>query len=756
MTNSRVLPFHHTGWFYLLLICFVAVFGLLWGGQFSVVEQWNRDLLYRVFPQQENTSKAASVKVELSDRESLIRLINRLPQTKFILSSKAPEKWLNSIAGVLESSVGKNQLDNLVILSTRQTTENGLFARADSWTFIGHGWRYLQDDKELTWRTDNDVVVAPLMSRDAAFSALWHSGKYFQPAAVAWILAGVGQAQPELSAQANLALTVGEQFYPLGYNGKVYGGGKAVDTIGLDSLLQMQPQSAPNLILLQHSGFEIDELLSQIVARLEQKNYLTQSWATILLNTFLWVLLTLAATLVARQRGVVQIVSISGIVTLLVLCQYLAFTQHQWFSVIPLASLLAIVFILVNAYFYEYRRFSRLQAEQSRLLALTAPYLYQARDFEKIQPWLESVEPGEQLSETLFDLGLRAEAENNRTFALKLFEWHERRTSGHKGALDKLNEYRQLEESENKDGLDSTLVIQPGQTSPGSVTNPIFQIESFGRYQVEGVLGRGAMGIVFQGVDPKINRHVAIKTLQLCAEDADEHFTENKDRFFREAETAGNLSHANIVTIYDVGEEGDLGYIAMDLLTGAPLSNFLKPESRLPVPLVYQLMIQITDALDYAHKQNVVHRDIKPANIIYDDDIQRVTLTDFGIAYVTDQSKTRTGTIVGSPFYMSPEQVMGKKVDGRSDIFSLGVTFYQLLSGHLPFGGESIASVAYHITKSKQESVRSWDSKLPASAVRITNKALQKDASKRFQTMLEFKQALISALKRDFRKAPIV
>ncbi len=314
--------------------------------------------------------------------------------------------------------------------------------------------------------------------------------------------------------------------------------------------------------------------------------------------------------------------------------------------------------------------------------------------------------------------------------------------------------------SEAAEQLEQTLVISADQTQPiateSLVNTMAFKHKQFGRYQVEGLLGKGAMGIVYQGIDPMINRHVAIKSLQLSDSVDEVELAKAKQRFFREAETAGSLSHANIVTIYDVGDEGALGYIAMDLLTGAPLSHFIKPDRLLPVPLVYQLMIQITDALDYAHKQNVVHRDIKPGNIIYDDDLQKVTLTDFGIACVNDNSRTSTGVIMGSPYYMSPEQILGKHVDGRSDIFSLGATFYQLLSGCLPFEGDSVVSVVYKISNEKHLSVGKCNDALPASATRITNKALQKDVNKRYQSMQEFKQALINALKRDFKQAPMI
>jgi len=315
--------------------------------------------------------------------------------------------------------------------------------------------------------------------------------------------------------------------------------------------------------------------------------------------------------------------------------------------------------------------------------------------------------------------------------------------------------------SSNASG-EKTLVINTlNQHTPSQQNYNVLQLENFGRYEVSGILGKGAMGVVFEGIDPKINRSVAIKTLQLSDQIDNESLLDTKNRFFREAETAGNLSHANIVTIYDVGEEEHpdsnqlLGYIAMDLLTGKPLSEYVSKKTLLSPSLIYQLMIQMTDALEYAHNQNVIHRDIKPANIMYDDVLKRGTLTDFGIAHLADHSKTKTGTIIGSPYYMSPEQIIGLKIDKRSDVFSLGVTFYQLLSGELPFSGDSIASVAYHIAETKQASVKQKNKKLQSSAARITNKALQKDKRKRYQSMQEFKQALINALKRDYKKSPL-
>src|SRR5690348_5114061 len=189
-----------------------------------------------------------------------------------------------------------------------------------------------------------------------------------------------------------------------------------------------------------------------------------------------------------------------------------------------------------------------------------------------------------------------------------------------------------------------------------------------GRYQVEKELGKGAMGVVYAGKDPKIGRVVAIKTMALSSEFEADELAEAKERFFREAETAGRLSHPNIVTIYDAGEEHDLCYIEMELLKGGDLAPFVKQGSLLPVDKAVSIIARAAEALGYAHKQNVVHRDIKPANMLYHPESDTLKLTDFGIARLTDSSKTKTGMVLGTPSYMSPDQLAARKIEGRSDL----------------------------------------------------------------------------------------
>lgn len=273
--------------------------------------------------------------------------------------------------------------------------------------------------------------------------------------------------------------------------------------------------------------------------------------------------------------------------------------------------------------------------------------------------------------------------------------------------------------------------------------------KSLGRYQIEKELGRGAVGIVYLGFDPAIARKVAIKTLDSRLFST-EQVDDLKQRFFREAEAVGRLNHPNIVSIYDLGEEGDLAYIAMDYVDGVALSEHVVPETLLPVEDVYRIAHDVASALAYAHEKQIVHRDIKPSNIMYGKSEHVVKVADFGIARLLDNSRTATGEILGSPLYMAPEQLQGRKVGVTADIFSLGVMLYQLLTAHLPFDADNLAALTYEIIHSKHKSVRSHRKGLPASAARIVNQCLQKAPENRYQSAQELVLVLRKAIKRDF------
>jgi predicted Ser/Thr protein kinase len=283
-----------------------------------------------------------------------------------------------------------------------------------------------------------------------------------------------------------------------------------------------------------------------------------------------------------------------------------------------------------------------------------------------------------------------------------------------------------------------TVIMQGG----GGAEKPML-----GRYQVEKELGKGAMGVVYGGKDPKIGRVVAIKTMALSAEFEADELQEAKERFFREAETAGRLNHPNIVTIFDAGEEHDLCYIAMEFLKGKDLVAHTKQPNLLAPMKVLSIVERVADALGYAHTMGVVHRDIKPANIMYEPEADQPKVTDFGIARITDSSRTKTGMVLGTPSYMSPEQLAGKKIDGRSDLFSLGVTLYQMLCGKLPFEGESMTQLMFAIANNPHPPIRDFNPALPEWVVPIVDRALEKNFEKRYQTGAEFAEAIRTARK---------
>jgi len=260
-------------------------------------------------------------------------------------------------------------------------------------------------------------------------------------------------------------------------------------------------------------------------------------------------------------------------------------------------------------------------------------------------------------------------------------------------------------------------------------------MENIGKYKIIEVLGKGAMGIVYKALDPDINREVAIKTIHFDTAAEGQEREDMQQRFMREAQAAGRLTHANIVMIYDVGREGGMTYIVMQFIEGRSLAKMIGGE-RLPVEYIVRLMTQVCQALDYAHQKGIVHRDIKPANILIDKG-GNPFLADFGVARMETSTVTQTGTVMGTPSYMSPEQVMGKKIDKRSDIFSLGVILFELLAGKRPFAGDSITTVMYKIVHDVPLSLKEVWKDVPSGFDYIVSKALAKDPEQRYQSCLE-------------------
>src|SRR5438067_9952328 len=274
---------------------------------------------------------------------------------------------------------------------------------------------------------------------------------------------------------------------------------------------------------------------------------------------------------------------------------------------------------------------------------------------------------------------------------------------------------------------------------------PAPELKTLGRYNIERTIGKGAMGVVYEGLDPRLGRRVAIKTIlkSHLDEDTAKDFSM---RFVREAHAVARLNHPNIVQVYDFGEEGDIAYLVMEFIRGDELKSTLSTGRQFDRKECVRIMCELLDALEFAHEAGVVHRDIKPANVMLDSQ-GRAKLTDFGVARVTDSDRThaertQAGTVVGTPAYMSPEQIQGQRIDRRTDIFSAGVILYQFLTGQKPFTGEGAWTVAKKIIQEDPPMPSSINIALSAQFDRVVAKALAKTPDQRFGTAREFYQAL--------------
>ncbi|MGE0098869.1 MAG: CHASE2 domain-containing serine/threonine-protein kinase [Hydrogenophaga sp.] len=364
-------------------------------------------------------------------------------------------------------------------------------------------------------------------------------------------------------------------------------------------------------------------------------------------------------------------------------------------------------------------------AETNRQMALT---LQSQGQLDMAFDRLRRLPYSEALMENLQQLALDFERKRQFNKAESVYE--------HMGRLDRKDTDVQarLKRARN---LSETVVLGSGSAHPGGtllLSGDGLAKPMLGRYQVEKELGKGAMGVVYLGRDPKIGRTVAIKTLALSAEFEGAELEEARARFFREAETAGRLQHPHIVTIFDAGEEHDLAYIAMEFLHGRDLMEHTRAGQLLPVERVLEIGERVALALDHAHGQQVVHRDIKPANVMYDPATGTVKVTDFGIARITTSSRTKTGMVLGTPSFMSPEQLAGQHVDGRSDLYSLGVMLFQMLTGQLPLRGESMAALMYQIANQEPPRVCDLRPELPPQLADILARTMAKSPLHRYQT----------------------
>lgn len=473
------------------------------------------------------------------------------------------------------------------------------------------------------------------------------------------------------------------------------------------------------------------EMIAHITSSILGEHFIVQprwgNWAVF--GILLLVAAYLVALLPRLSAGMAGAVT-AGLFIVLLGAEYgLLSAASTWLPLVLPASLLLIGHLALTVKRFMVTEAGKLKsdaesAETNRMMGLAEQgqgRLDQAFDRFRRVPM------GDEVMANLYNLALDFERKRQFNKAQAVYEHMAAFNPKYKDIESKLNRAKNLSE---------TVILGGGGSHPGGtmlldgggVEKPML-----GRYQVEKELGKGAMGVVYLGKDPKIGRVVAIKTMALSNEFEGDELTDARERFFREAETAGRLQHQNIVTIFDAGEEHELAYIAMEFLKGKDLVDQCKDGHLLPVPKVLSIVARVAEALAYAHRQNVVHRDIKPANIMYEMESDTVKVTDFGIARITDSSKTKTGLVLGTPSFMSPEQIAGKKVDGRSDLYSLGVMLFQMLTGVLPFRGDSMAELMYKIANEEAPDIRVIRKDIPERLAHAVALSLSKRPETRYQ-----------------------
>ncbi|MES2945706.1 MAG: serine/threonine-protein kinase [Pseudomonadota bacterium] len=483
-------------------------------------------------------------------------------------------------------------------------------------------------------------------------------------------------------------------------------------------------------------GLSAAETMAHITSSILSEHFIVEPvWgAGAKLAALLLVAFYLIAGLPRLTAGKAAIVTLGLFVVLLVLEFSLLSVAAKWLQFVFPAALLLIGHLALTTKRFLMTEAGKLKsdeesAETNRMMGLA---LQGQGQLDMAFDRFRRVPFGDALMDNLNNLALDFERKRQFNKAQAVYEHMASYNKNHKDLQSKLNRAKNLSETVILGGSGA----HPGGTmllDGGGVEKPML-----GRYQVEKELGKGAMGVVYLGKDPKIGRVVAIKTMALSQEFEGEELDDARERFFREAETAGRLQHQNIVTIFDAGEEHDLAYIAMEFLKGKDLADVTKGEHLLPIPRVLSIVARVAEALAYAHKQNVVHRDIKPANIMYDMESDSVKVTDFGIARITDSSKTKTGLVLGTPSFMSPEQIAGKKVDGRSDLYSLGVMLFQMLAGVLPFRGDSMAELMYKIANEPAPDIRIIRKEVSDKLADIVALSLSKRSDTRYQSGDQF------------------
>ncbi|WP_018294075.1 serine/threonine-protein kinase [Mariprofundus ferrooxydans] len=462
---------------------------------------------------------------------------------------------------------------------------------------------------------------------------------------------------------------------------------------------------------------------------LKEESISRPSWASmaetgllLLIGLYLIILLPRMPVLISAAASVLLLVLITGADTLL-LSSYAV-----WLQTMAAVLLLIIGHAgLALKHYYSTRHHTRKSNassvdETNKMLAFS--FQNQGMLDQACEKFM-ACPMNEEIASYMYELALSFERKRQFSKAVNIYEYISEYQADYKDIQTRIisagNANDALSGSDDKNSGLSALLLT-GENRP-----------TLGRYEILSELGKGAMGTVFLGRDPKINRQVAIKTMALSEEFEADELEEVKSRFFHEAEIAGMLNHPNIVTIFDAGDEHDLAYIAMEFLDGIDLIPYTKKDRLLPIQTTLKIIGKVAEALQYAHNHGVIHRDIKPANIMILKN-KTVKVTDFGIAHIAESTKTKAGVVLGTPSYMSPEQLSGKELDGRSDLFSLGVMLYELTSGVRPFRAESISKLMLKIAKEPHVPVQEHNPDIPDCVAALIDHLLAKKSQQRFNS----------------------
>jgi CHASE2 domain-containing sensor protein/tRNA A-37 threonylcarbamoyl transferase component Bud32 len=487
------------------------------------------------------------------------------------------------------------------------------------------------------------------------------------------------------------------------------------------------------------------ELTANVIDNIVNGRYLVRPSYMVYLEAGFILLLSLFAAFLMPRYGFINRLGITAaLIFFLFLVGFIFFVVLDiWFKIVYIALAIFTIFIeysirdivvtqrtlgLTSKESIETNRMLGLSLQSQGLLDLA---------FEKFR----KIPLDDAMKDVVYNLGLDYERKRMYNKAVAVYEYVAKTDTAFRDLADRVPKLRSL--------VSPMMMASEEMRQDGKIifSDDLGIKPTVGRYEVVSELGQGAMGIVYKARDPKINRFLAIKTIRFSDEFEPDKIREIKDRFMREAEIAGKLAHPSIVAVYDVGEDYDLTYMAMEYLEGESLQKYCRKGFLLPLRKVLFVVSEVAMALDYAHRQGVIHRDVKPANIMVLKE-GKVKVTDFGIAKAVSSSQTKSGIVLGTPNYMSPEQINGHQIDGRSDIFSLGVVFFELLTGVLPFHGKNLTNLFYQITQVKHPSPREFNPKVPNPVEQIVNKALSKDPEHRFQTCSDFARYLKAMINR--------